>query len=155
MGNQKFKLFFLPAVSLLVVFACTIPSPENVNNIQETQPILNTQSVPIATTQLPTDTATVILATATVTATPTITYTPTSSIPMVTVSVGTNCREGPGKIYNLLDGLMVGEQAEIVKLAPAGGSCQSSAYCDHTTSTHSYSYFNTYSYTSTSLSFCR
>ena len=123
MGNSKIKLFFLPAVLLLVVFACSLPSPQNVNNMLPSQPVTNTAPViPTATTQLPTATVIVISATATAAATltPTIAYTPTSSIPMVTVSVGTNCREGPGRIYNLLDGLMVGEQAEIVRLAPAG-----------------------------------
>lgn len=118
MGNQKIKLFFLPSVLVVMVLACTLPSfePENVNGIQETQPVVNTELIPIATTTLePT-----ITYTSTATLEPTITNTPTPSIPMVMVGVGTNCRDGPGKVYNLLDGLMVGEMAEIVKLAPAG-----------------------------------
>jgi hypothetical protein len=121
MGNPKVRLFFLVAVSLLMIFACTLPSPVDVNNIQPTQPITNTEPIiPIATTRLSIATPIVILETATATLMPTVTYTPTPSIPMVVVSVGTNCREGPGKVYNLLDGLRVGEQAEIVKLAPTG-----------------------------------
>ena len=121
MGNPKIKSFFLPAVFLLGILACSKPSPQSVKNTLPSQPVTNTASViPTATTQLPT--ATVMLISATATAAPTLTPTiaPTSSIPMVMVSVGTNCRAGPGIIYDLVDGLMVGEQAEIVRLAPLG-----------------------------------
>jgi uncharacterized protein YgiM (DUF1202 family) len=33
---------------------------------------------------------------------------------MVTVSVNTNCRTGPGVIYDLVGGLLVGEEAVVV-----------------------------------------
>ncbi|MBC8335747.1 MAG: hypothetical protein ISR59_04395 [Anaerolineales bacterium] len=46
--------------------------------------------------------------------TPTVTLTPTPAIPMVSVSLDTNCRTGPGKIYDYLGALLVGEKAEIV-----------------------------------------
>ena len=49
--------------------------------------------------------------------TPTITPTPTPSVPMVSVSVNTNCRTGPGTVYDLVGGLLVGESAEIVALS--------------------------------------
>lgn len=54
--------------------------------------------------------------TATFTATPTatITLTPTSAVPMVSVSENTNCRTGPGVIYDLVGALLVGEQAVVV-----------------------------------------
>jgi len=121
MGNPKIKLFFLPAVFLLGILACSSPTPQNINNILPSQPVINTVLVmPTVTTQLPTSTVMIISATAAPTLTPTIAYTPTSSIPMVTVSVGTNCRAGPGRVYDLVDGLMVGEQAEIIGLAPLG-----------------------------------
>lgn len=56
--------------------------------------------------------------TPTVTATPTHTFTPTPSAPMVSVSVDTNCRFGPGDVYDYLGALMVGEEAAVVgKLA--------------------------------------
>jgi hypothetical protein len=51
--------------------------------------------------------------TPTITLTPTVTLTPTSSVPMVSVSVNTNCRYGPGMIYEYLGGLLVGETAVI------------------------------------------
>lgn len=47
------------------------------------------------------------------TSTPTITPTATSSIPMVQVSNGTNCRFGPGTVYDLLGVLQVGETTEV------------------------------------------
>mgnify|MGYP006935321978 CR=1 FL=1 len=48
------------------------------------------------------------------TSTPLPTFTPTPSIPMAGVSVDTSCRSGPGKIYDYLGALMVGETAEVV-----------------------------------------
>lgn len=50
----------------------------------------------------------------TITLTPTFTLTPTESKPMVSVSVDTNCRTGPGKIYDWIGALLVGEVAEVV-----------------------------------------
>ena len=46
--------------------------------------------------------------------TPTLTYTLTPAVPMVSVSVNTNCRSGPTTAYDLLGIMMVGEQAEVV-----------------------------------------
>lgn len=125
MGKPKIKLFFLPVASLLMISACTVLP--NGSTMTPTLPITNMVSV-LSTAAVPPSSPTPIIVsatptialTATETLIPTLPYTPTSSIPLVTVSVGTNCREGPGIIYNLLDGLMVGEQAQIVKLAPAG-----------------------------------
>ncbi|MBI4730969.1 MAG: hypothetical protein HY781_02380 [Chloroflexi bacterium] len=51
---------------------------------------------------------------------PTFTFTPT--IPMVSVSVETNCRTGPGEPYDIVGVLHVGESAEVVGQAPYGGS---------------------------------
>jgi hypothetical protein len=44
--------------------------------------------------------------------------TATPSIPMVTVSRGTNCRSGPGTEYKILGELLVGQQAEVVGVFP-------------------------------------
>ena len=46
------------------------------------------------------------------TSTPTFTLTP--SIPMVSVSVETNCRTGPGQAYDILGVLPVGQSAEMI-----------------------------------------
>jgi hypothetical protein len=50
----------------------------------------------------------------TITQSPTVTLTPTQEKAMVSVSVDTNCRTGPGKIYDWIGGLLIGEQAEVV-----------------------------------------
>lgn len=50
----------------------------------------------------------------TVTLTQTMTLEPTEANPMISVSVDTNCRTGPGKIYDWIGALLVGEEVEIV-----------------------------------------
>jgi hypothetical protein len=52
-------------------------------------------------------------ATATPTETPTPTFTPTPLVPLISVSVNTNCRNGPGKVYNMQGALLVGEVAQV------------------------------------------
>ncbi|MCK5054230.1 MAG: tail fiber domain-containing protein [Anaerolineales bacterium] len=52
-------------------------------------------------------------------ATPTVTPTPTSSIPMVRVSQNTNCRSGPGTVYDLIYVFMIGDEAEIIARSSA------------------------------------
>jgi len=55
---------------------------------------------------------------AAVTASPTVTLTPTLGAPIVSVSVDTNCRFGPGNVYEYEGALLVGEEAPVVgKLA--------------------------------------
>jgi hypothetical protein len=50
--------------------------------------------------------------------TPTITLTPTPGPPIVHVSVDTNCRFGPGSVYEYLGALLIGEEAAVTgKLA--------------------------------------
>ena len=51
---------------------------------------------------------------ATQTAQPTLTQTPDLLIPMAEVSVATNCRTGPGKIFDIVSVLGVGKQAEVI-----------------------------------------
>lgn len=58
--------------------------------------------------------------TGTETQTPTPIFTPTSSVPMMSVSVPTNCRIGPGKVYNRVGALLVGEFAEVYGRDPTG-----------------------------------
>jgi hypothetical protein len=51
-------------------------------------------------------------------ATPTVTLTPTLGLPMVSVSSNTNCRTGPGEVYDYRGALLVGEEALVTgKLA--------------------------------------
>ena len=52
--------------------------------------------------------------TPTPTNTPTVTPTDTPSIPIVTVTENTNCRSGPGTVYDLVYIFMIGDEAEII-----------------------------------------
>lgn len=70
--------------------------------------------------EVPEPTATEAIATPIV-PTATEAYTPTPGVPMVSVSVDTNCRTGPGQLYDMIGALMVGEQAEVVGAAVGGG----------------------------------
>ncbi|MBC8333106.1 MAG: hypothetical protein H8E28_14085 [Anaerolineae bacterium] len=45
---------------------------------------------------------------------------PTPGVPMVGVSVDTNCRYGPGKTYDQLGFLTVGEETEVIARDPSG-----------------------------------
>jgi hypothetical protein len=70
--------------------------------------------------QPPTVTNTVAVITETPSLTPLPPNTVTPSVPMVNVSVNTNCRFGPGKEYELLGALLVGEQSQIIARDPSG-----------------------------------
>jgi hypothetical protein len=62
-------------------------------------------------TNLPTFTPIIFTATATATATPP--YTSTPEFPMITASVDTNCRSGPGPEYKVLGYLLVGQTSRV------------------------------------------
>lgn len=59
-------------------------------------------------------------ATATASPTPPPSETPTPEKTMVSVSVDTNCRTGPGKIYDYVGALLVGETTEVIARDPTG-----------------------------------
>lgn len=124
-------LFFLLIIPSL---ACGLPI-----NIQDTNAIYTaaaetvvaglTQNVTPAapnenvSTTTPTFTITSEPATITVTSTETVTpspvYTPTSFITLITVSVPTNCRIGPGRVYPRQGALLVGETVEVFGRDPS------------------------------------
>src|SRR5215204_5853395 len=58
--------------------------------------------------------------TPTETITPSPTFTTTPLIPLISVSVDTNCRVGPGKVYKRVSALLVGEVAEVAGRDPTG-----------------------------------
>jgi hypothetical protein len=64
-----------------------------------------------------TDTPAVTL-TASQTPPPTFTFTP--EIVTISVSMDTNCRTGPGQVYDMVSGLMVGETAQVFGTDPTG-----------------------------------
>ena len=108
---QKHKyIIFIFGIIIITALACNFPSvtptPTVEVNAAVTSPVL-TQSGQNPTPGLPTFTPTITL-------TPTVTPTSSPSIPMVSVSVDTNCRTGPGVVYDYLTALLVGEKAEVV-----------------------------------------
>jgi hypothetical protein len=125
----------LSVVILLVVSqACTLPGistsgPNSVNTaIAQTIVVGLTQTagavIPIDIENSPTAAQTftpelpTLTPTETLTPTPVSTYTPL--IPQISVSVATNCRVGPGKVYDRMGALLVGEVAEVVGRNPVG-----------------------------------
>lgn len=58
--------------------------------------------------------------TPTETQTPIPILSPTSIIPMISVSVPTNCRNGPGRVYDRVGALLVGQTAEVHGRDPTG-----------------------------------
>jgi hypothetical protein len=111
------------AVLLLVSLACssggiaTPADPGLINTmVAETLAVLETQTAqPVIVTATATSTSTPELPTAspTVTLTPTPVFTATPSVPLISVSVATNCRVGPGRAYDRVGALLVGEFTEV------------------------------------------
>lgn len=56
------------------------------------------------------------------TETPSITLSPTASVPMVTVSVETNCRTGPGAPFDIIAVLPIGSPAEVIGRNSSGNT---------------------------------
>lgn len=129
--TAKHKMLF-PALTLIFILACSIPAgippspaPDLAGTITAQAALLSQSpageaatpipqanpSVPEVTVIVPSDTPS---PTFTSTMTPTLTLTVTPSVPTVSVSADTNCRTGPGKEYDYLGALMVGESAEVV-----------------------------------------
>ena len=118
-------------ILLLASLACTsqtvsISTPDAViinTSIAQTISAALTQThqplVPITGLESPTATELPTLSpTATLSPTPIFTATPV--IPQITVSVATNCRVGPGKVYDRVGALLVGDVAEVVGMNPTG-----------------------------------
>jgi hypothetical protein len=58
--------------------------------------------------------------TATETLTPTLAFTATPVVPLISVSVPTNCRVGPGRVYRRVGAILVGEVAQVYGRDPTG-----------------------------------
>lgn len=117
---------YVPVTILLIAsMACAAPgtaTPDaNVISTFAAQTVIAglTQNAPAATlsptlevtptlTFTPTETST-----PTETPTPIIIFTATLTVPLMSVSISTNCRNGPGKVYGRVGALLVGESAEV------------------------------------------
>jgi len=121
------------AVLMIISSACYFsgvpitPEPNIVNTaVAQTLAAFQFQTVQPVVSGTGTGTATTTFTPLPPTASPTITFTPTPiftstpSVPQISVSVPTNCRVGPGKVYDRVGGLMVGEVAEVVGRNPTG-----------------------------------
>lgn len=113
---------FVLAVALTVVLmlaACAAPgglaTPDSVAATAAVETalaeIVQTELAQAAT-PLPPPTNTPAPPTATMTLTPTPAFTSTPAAPQLSVSVDTNCRTGPGRIYDYVGALVVGEKAQ-------------------------------------------
>ncbi len=116
--NNKFFITIL--VLSIAAFACSLPGGEGAPTGEEPD-LAATITSQALTLAAPTNTP----APPTETPTPQFTSTPestaTPSVPIVTVSTNTNCRTGPGTVYDLIGALNVGQSAEVVGKFPGGG----------------------------------
>jgi hypothetical protein len=124
-----------------VITACLVPNVTITDPIAEvTVQALTVEAIVRATQQAeagpmtaspsPAASPTVAPSTSTATATntstpsytpsPIIIFTVTPFVPMISVSVATNCRVGPGKAYPIAGALLVGETAQILARDPTG-----------------------------------
>ncbi|MCC7118421.1 MAG: hypothetical protein IT310_07855 [Anaerolineales bacterium] len=123
----QFPLFILLSASLACSNATPVPAPQLPDLgtvIAETAAVALSQTA-LAQPPLPSSTVTsqaTFTATAvpTQTLTPTLAFTPTSQIALIAVSVATNCRNGPGKVYDYEGALLVGEVAQVYARDPSG-----------------------------------
>ena len=131
------KIRLLAVVLLLISMACATPSifPSNESEINtavagtvmadQTQDAVNELLTPPTIQDTPTLVPTLTFtsepptATPTPTVVPTLPFTPTAETPFITVSVDTNCRSGPGKVYDVVGALLVGEFAEVFGRDPS------------------------------------
>ncbi|MBN2118589.1 MAG: hypothetical protein JW730_18590 [Anaerolineales bacterium] len=131
--RKPIYVLFAATVLLIVSLACGLPSA--LPNIPVTGPTLDANAVETAILQTmeaartqtagavvpasPSPTLTPepsLTPTATLSPTPLATVTPL--VPLISVSVNTNCRAGPGRVYDRVGALMVGETAEVVGRDP-------------------------------------
>jgi len=115
------------AVLLTASLACSVqgnaiptPDPNLVNTaIAQTLAAQTGQVIPITGLGSPTPTLTPTF-TPSPTLSPTPLFTSTPLVPQITVSVATNCRTGPGKAYDRVGALLVGEMAQVFGQDPTG-----------------------------------
>ncbi len=120
---MKKKNLLILSATLLFTIACIFTAPAqpteapNVNSSIATSVALTLaasgQAPPGAAMPTPLPTMTETLP-PTAAFTPTTALTATPSVPMVSVTVNTNCRTGPGKVYDYIGALVIGEKAEVV-----------------------------------------
>ena len=118
-NNQPLILIIL--VLVLSTLACNLPLARDLAGATEVEPSIQelppAQGLPDAAHPQPTTHPLTELPpedTPTPTSTATVTPTDTPSSPIVTVTQNTNCRLGPGTVYDLVYIFMIGDEAEII-----------------------------------------
>jgi hypothetical protein len=108
----------------LTAFACNMPgqAQPTVSSEEDLSDLAATITAQALTLQAPTSTLEPPAETPVPEATATITLTPTPGVPMVSVSVATNCRTGPSTQFDQIGALTVNQTAEVV------GKYQNGAY---------------------------
>ena len=128
MKQHPFLVFMIALLmaSLACSQATPVPPPDpNALNtsIAQTVAARQTEAVmtnpPTATNTSSPSTPTLTLA-PTLSVTPDFNFTPTLETPLITVSLDTNCRTGPGAVFQRVGMLLVGETAEVVGREPRG-----------------------------------
>jgi hypothetical protein len=133
---SRYPRIFLPLTGVLILSAACLPTgfgtpdPNAVATIvAQTVAAGLTQnasqeipSPPFDTTATPSLTFTLAPPSSTPTDTPTPIpiFTATPEVPMISVSVPTNCRNGPGRVYDRVGSLLVGRAAEVYGRDPTG-----------------------------------
>jgi len=128
---KKHPFLTFITIVLIASLACVLPGASVTVPTQDPNAINTSIAQAIAARQTeavlknpPTATLTATPETPTLTLEPTMTptseFTATSSTPMISVEVDTNCRVGPGAIFERVGILLVGETAEIVGREPKG-----------------------------------
>jgi hypothetical protein len=103
---------------IVLALACNLPSQAATPTL-DIPSILTETALALETLQTSTPFVTISPATQASTFTPTLSITNTPTAPIVSVSVNTNCRTGPGTVYDLIGALLVGERAVVVGKYPA------------------------------------
>jgi hypothetical protein len=128
--KKSTPILLLVTVLLTVSLACTVsgvPAPtQDINAlgtaIMQTMIVAATQTSAAGFPVAIEDTVTPALVSPTftpsltpsATLSPTPAFTSTPAIPLISVSVPTNCRVGPGKVYDRVGALLIGQTAEVV-----------------------------------------
>jgi hypothetical protein len=122
---RRLKILLIGVVIVLISAACVLPSlaQETVENVEQelisksVEQTLAARQAAATQDIIPTDTETVP-ADSPETPTPEMTSTPepspTAAQPIVEISENTNCRYGPGSVYDLILIYLAGERAELV-----------------------------------------
>lgn len=127
--SKRSPLLLSAAVLAVAALACgqfapaAPPQDPNAAEVSIAQTVAARQTE-AALVNPPTATFTSLPALATLTFEPTLSstpeLTPTLETPLITVSADTNCRTGPGQVFERVGMLLVGETAEIVGREPRG-----------------------------------